>query len=233
MDIHILARGVDWIAVDKPAGLVVHRTSWAADRDVMLTRVRDALGQHVFPVHRLDRPTSGVLLFGLDSEGAHRMKNALEVGTKTYVTLVRGQADALNGVRIDRPLKPEGGGEPKPSSTFFEVLGSSPEPRCSLVLAKPSTGRYHQIRRHLAGRSHPVLGDSSHGDTKLNRRWIANGLPRLLLHCGRIQLPHEDGRLDIRAPVPADMASFLATLPFYATAAALVPELLPAVSSES
>lgn len=227
MDIDILARGVDWIAVDKPAGVVVHRTSWAADRDVMLTRVRDTLGQHVYPIHRLDRPTSGVLLFGLDPDGAHRMKNALEVGTKTYLTLVRGQAESLHGVRIDRPLKPEGGGEPKPSSTFFEVLGSSAEPRCSLVLARPSTGRYHQIRRHLAGRSHPVLGDSSHGDTKLNRVWKANGLPRLLLHCARIQLPHADGRLDLRAPVPPDMAAFLATLPFYDTAAAVVPDLLP------
>jgi tRNA pseudouridine65 synthase len=227
--VEVLASGDDWIAVAKPPGVLVHRSGWAPDRDVMLTRVRDAVGHHVYPVHRLDRPTSGCLLFGLDSEGATRMKAALEAGVKTYVTLVRGQADALHGLRIDRPLKPEGGGEPKPASTFVEVLGSAAEPRCSLVLAKPATGRYHQIRRHLAGRSHPVLGDSSHGDTRCNRDWKARGLPRLLLHCARMELPHPDGRLDLRAPMPPDMAAFLATLPFYGTAASVVPDLLPSV----
>lgn len=227
MELDVLARGEDWIVVDKPAGLMVHRSSMARDREVVLTVLRDQLGQYVYPVHRLDRPTTGCLAFGLSSEGAHRLKNALTAGRKTYLTLVRGQADRHHGTWIERPLKPEGGGEPKDARTWIEVLGSSKEPRCSLVLAKPETGRFHQIRRHLAGVSHPVLGDSSHGDTKCNRAWRTQGLPRLLLHCARLQLPHPDGPLDIRCPPPADMAAFLESLPFYDRAQQVVPSLLP------
>lgn len=227
MHVPVLARGDDWIVVDKPAGLLVHRTAWARDRDVVLTRVRDQLGQRVYPVHRLDRPTSGCLAFGLDPEGARKLQDALTAGRKTYLTLVRGQAHTLHGIRVDRPLKGEGGGEPKEAQTWFEVLGSSRVPRCSLVLARPDTGRYHQIRRHLAGRSHPVLGDSSHGDTRENRRWRERGLPRLLLHCARLDLPHVDGPIRVSCAPPYDMLGFLQALPFYDDASALEPDLLP------
>lgn len=227
MEVPVLARGDDWIVVDKPAGLLVHRSSWARDRDVVLTRLRDQLGQHVYPVHRLDRPTSGCLAFGLDPDGARRLQDALTAGRKTYLTLVRGQADVLHGTTVDRPLSGEGGGEKKEARTWFEVLGSSRDPRCSLVLARPETGRYHQIRRHLAGRSHPVLGDSSHGDTKENRRWKERGLPRLLLHCARLDLPHPDGPIHVHCPPPEDMLEVLRGLPWYDQASTLEPALLP------
>ncbi|MCA9567281.1 MAG: pseudouridylate synthase, partial [Myxococcales bacterium] len=113
MSLTVLARGDDWIVIDKPAGLLVHKSALARDRDVVLTRLRDQLGQHVFPVHRLDRPTTGCLAFGLDSEGARKLQEALQAGQKTYLTLVRGQAEALDGQVIDRPLNGEGGGERK------------------------------------------------------------------------------------------------------------------------
>ncbi len=215
MPLDILAQGDDWIVVDKPAGLLVHRSRWATDRDVVLTRLRDQLGQYVYPVHRLDRPTSGCLAFGLSSEGAHRLQEALQRGQKTYLTLVRGQADPLHQTWIDRPLSGENGGPRKPARTWIEVLGSSPDPRCSLVLARPEQGRYHQIRRHLARASHPLLGDASHGDTRLNRVWRAWGLPRLLLHCVRLELPHPDGPIDVHVPPPLDMLGVLVRLPFW------------------
>jgi len=211
----LLARGVDHVVVDKPAGILVHRTKLSSDTEAMLGRVRDTVGQWVYAVHRLDRATSGCLLFGLSSEGVPYLQQALRDGQKEYLALVRGQADSLHDTVIDRPLKVKN--KLKKAATHIEVLGSSAEPRCSLLRARPLTGRFHQIRRHLAGTGHPILGDSSHGDTRVNRTWREQrGLDRLALHCFRLELPLLEGLSTVRSPIPSSLREVLDALPFTA-----------------
>lgn len=207
---------MDWVVVAKPSGLLVHRSALAADEDVLIDRVRAALGERVHPVHRLDRPTSGALLLARRPDVVPALQDCLTAGRKSYVALVRGRADAVDGTWIERPLAPmDSDGDPKPARTFVRVLGSAPDPRCSLVLAQPATGRTHQVRRHLRGVHHPVLGDSTHGDIRENRAWRPRGLHRLALHCARLELPYVGGPIDVIAPLPDDLASVLASLPFW------------------
>jgi tRNA pseudouridine65 synthase len=208
----VLTRRPDAIVVDKPAGLLVHRTALAPDRDVLLTRVRDAIGQRVWPVHRLDRPTSGAVLLALSADAVGAWQQALGAGQKTYYALVRGQAGRHDGACIDRPLSVDG--RLRDAETHIRVLATRPDPRCSLLEISPRTGRFHQIRRHLAGIGHPVLGDSSHGDTRVNRAWRPKGLHRLALHCARLDLPHPDGHLRVTAPLPPELVGLLETLGF-------------------
>lgn len=169
----------------------------------MVTRLRDHLGVKVFPVHRLDRPTSGCLLFALSPEATRRCQLALEQAEKTYLALVRGHAASLPA-RIDRPLRPPDKVDEVPASTSFEVLARWDDPRCALVAAHPHTGRFHQVRRHLAGAGSPVLLDSSHGDSRIAAFWRARGLARLFLHCARLELPL-DGGVVAESPLPADL----------------------------
>lgn len=183
---------------------------------MLIDRVRAALGEHVHPVHRLDRPTSGALLLARRSDVVPALQDCLTAGRKTYLALVRGQADRVDGTWIDRALAPmEGTADPKPARTFVRVLGSAPDPRCSLVLAQPATGRTHQVRRHLRGLDHPVLGDSTHGDIRENRAWRPRGLHRLALHCARLELPYAGGPIDVVAPLPDDLMTVFGALPFW------------------
>jgi len=146
----------DLVVVNKPSGLLVHR-GWANDDDVAMFRVRDALGAHVYPVHRLDRGTSGALVFARTREAAATLSLAFESGLvdKRYLALVRG-SPAASGT-IDHPI-PKGERGPRvPAVTHFSLVARSSVDRCSLVLARPETGRGHQIRRHLRHGAVPRL----------------------------------------------------------------------------
>jgi tRNA pseudouridine65 synthase len=194
------------IAVAKPSGLAVHRGS-SRERIVALTLVRDLLGRHVHPVHRLDQATSGVLLFALDPEAARRLQEQLAAGAvhKRYLALVRGIAPA-EGV-IDHPIPRDEDGPRVPAVTEYRRLGTFE--RYSLVEAVPRTGRRHQIRRHLKHISHPLIGDVRYGKGEHNRLFRERfGLCRLALHALEIAFAHpDDGRpLRIAAPVPDDLA---------------------------
>jgi tRNA pseudouridine65 synthase len=224
--IAVLAEGPTWLAIDKPAGLLVHRSALAPDTDVLIDRLRLQLDQVVHPVHRLDRPTSGVLLLARTAADVPALQDALRDGRKSYLALVRGRADRAHGTLIDRPLTPEGGGDPKDARTRVEVLASCEDPRCSLVLAQPETGRYHQVRRHLRGLDHPVLGDSTHGDIRQNRVWRERGLLRLALHCARLELVIDGQPMDAIAPLPDDLGDVLRALPLYVLAVERAPHLL-------
>lgn len=202
----LLYRDERLIAVAKPSGLPVHR-GWSRERIVALTLARDRIGRHVYPVHRLDRGTSGVLLFALDPEAARRLQEQLEAGTvdKRYLALVRGITPA-EGV-IDHPLPREEDGPRVPAVTGYRRLGVFE--RYSLVEAVPKTGRRHQIRRHLKHISHPVIGDVRYGKGEHNRLFRERfGLHRLALHALEIGFAHpDDGRpLQLAAPVPEDLA---------------------------
>ncbi|MDV7105028.1 tRNA pseudouridine(65) synthase TruC [Vibrio sp. TH_r3] len=199
------------IAVNKPAGMLVHR-SWLDKHETqfVMQTLRDQIGQHVFPLHRLDRPTSGVLVFALSSATASKMMPmfANHEMTKTYHAIVRGWIE--EGATLDYPLKQEldkiadkfakTDKEPQQAITEYNPLakvevpystGPFPTSRYSLIEMKPKTGRKHQLRRHMAHLRHPIIGDTSHGDGKHNRLFRENYQAcRLLLHASELQFVH-------------------------------------------
>lgn len=199
------------VAVNKPAGMLVHR-SWLDKHETqfVMQTLRDQLGQHVFPLHRLDRPTSGVLVFALSSEVAAKMMPmfANHEMEKTYHAVVRGwieQEDVL-----DYPLKVEldkiadkfarEDKEAQPAVTAYQPLdkvevpystGRFPTSRYCLLEMKPTTGRKHQLRRHMHHLSHPIIGDTTHGDGKHNRLFREHyDCHRLLLHASELRFVH-------------------------------------------
>jgi len=210
--------------VHKPAGWLVHRTPLdKGETRFVLQTLRDQIGQHVWPVHRLDKGTSGVLLFALDADTARLLGQAFESGQglqKTYRAVVRGwPADA--GL-IDHPLKrmPDDMRterlEVQPAQSRFATLRHFELPlpqqgfastRCAEVALEPLTGRRHQLRRHMKHIAHPIIGDATHGKGPLNRD-VAEliGLQRLWLHATRLQLAHPVSAqpLVIEAPLPAE-----------------------------
>lgn len=222
----ILARSEDWVVVAKPSGVVVHRSEMGRERAPLLQQVRDMVGQWVHPVHRLDRGTSGCLLFALRREALPGLVEALRAGEKRYLALVRGHVRSREPVLVDRPVKSSRGVLQEARTRLVPVAGSV-EPRASLVLAQPETGRFHQIRRHLRDLSHPVLGDSTHGDTRVNRAWREGwGLHRLALHCSALDLPLSEGRIRVVCPLPDDLGAVLRRMPWWDEACEALPDLL-------
>ncbi len=202
----ILYRDDDLVIVNKPSGLVVHR-GFATDRVTAMAVVRDQIGRHVFPVHRLDRGTSGALAFALSSEGAAAVGACFEAGqaTKRYLALVRGITPE-EGL-IDHPVPSSPDGPRVPARTRYRRLFAFE--RFSLVEALPETGRLHQIRRHFKHLSHPLVGDVNYGKGDINRLFRERfGLHRLALHALELRLAHpRSGEpVTVRAPLPEDLA---------------------------
>jgi tRNA pseudouridine65 synthase len=209
--VDILYHDEHFVAINKPAGLLVHRS--AIDRHetrFALQMVRDALGQRVYPLHRLDKPTSGVLLFALHEAMAREVMPLFAENRvkKTYLAVVRGftQEDVI----IDYPLREEldkmtdaRARQDKPAQeavTEFHRLAAVELPfpvgryasaRYSLLDVVPQTGRKHQIRRHMKHIFHPILGDTTHGDGKHNQ-FLRDQFQarRLLLHAREMRLVH-------------------------------------------
>ncbi|MGQ3053192.1 MAG: pseudouridine synthase [Roseateles sp.] len=208
MTLAILHLDEHLVAIDKPAGLLVHRTQLAAgEGEAALQLVRDQLGRPVWPAHRLDRGTSGVLLFALSAAVASALGSMFEQAQmhKRYVALVRGWPGADEGV-VDHPLArdpelPSAGQPMLQAQTRWRVLRRIEWPfasdarfastRVALLEAEPLQGRRHQIRRHLKHIAHPILGDATHGKGPLNRAVAAQlGLQRLWLHAQSLSLTH-------------------------------------------
>lgn len=214
------------VAVDKPAGLLVHRTRLSDEQDALLQRLRRRLGRRVYAVHRLDRPTSGVLVFALTLEAARHLSGEFEArrAVKRYLAVVRGWPDAEG--RIDYALADEEASAPahrlpRAAVTGYRRLatvelpvavGRYPTSRYALVRVSPHTGRRHQIRRHLAHIRHPLIGDTTHGEGRHNRLFRESfGLHRLLLHAHELQVRHPDGStLQVAAPLDDDWLRLLA-----------------------
>lgn len=212
------------MAVDKPPGLLVHRTGLdAGETQFALQLLRDQLGRPVWPAHRLDKGTSGVLLFALDADTARRLGQTFEAPDqvqKTYIAAVRGWPPVSGLInhplkRLDDDARP-GRDDVQDAQTRYRTLehyvlplpyGDFPTTRCALVELQPLTGRRHQLRRHLKHIAHPIIGDATHGKGPLNRA-VAGllGRPRLWLHAQRLQLRHPvtGAALDICAPTDAD-----------------------------
>ena len=220
----IIYRDEFLVAINKPSGLLVHRS--AIDRHetrFAMQMLRDQIGQHVFPVHRLDKPTSGVLVFALSAEVAALMGNIFAEHSlqKTYVAIVRGIAPEYH--LLDYPIIEEldkytdknvRNPEPKPAATeFFRLadvalpysVDKYPESRYSLVKCVPQTGRKHQIRRHLKHLSHPIIGDAKHGKGNHNRFFQQTfNAHRLLLAATELRFTHPVMQTELRLIAPLD-----------------------------
>lgn len=191
----------EWfVSVDKPADLLVHRTSISSDRIFLLQMLRDQLGARVYPVHRLDRPTSGVIFFARDKESLAGLSQLFREGEvhKRYLAVVRGYVNE-RGV-IDYPLKNPDTEVIQDAVTEYNPLIRAEIPvgtgryntsRYTLVEVFPKTGRMHQIRRHFAHLRHPVIGDVKHGDGRHNRTFREQyNVHRLMLMASDIAFRH-------------------------------------------
>ncbi len=205
MDWSILWRLGPYLAVDKPADLAVHR-GLAPDAQVLMLQLRDVVGCHVYPAHRLDRPTSGVVLFALNPEAAHVLAAQFAAGTvqKRYLALARGPVPECWST--DHPVPRSEDGPRVDAVTHFRRLWASPVERVAWVEAVPETGRYHQIRRHLKHASHPIIGDVRYGKGDWNRRFRQEyGLSRLALHARAITFEVEGAAQTVQAAVPESL----------------------------
>lgn len=208
------------LAIDKPAGLLSHR-GWAQDRVTALSVARAIAGCWVYPLHRLDRGTSGVLLFALNPGVVPVVQQLFDHRwvAKRYLALVRGIAP--DDVLVDHALAKSKNGPKLESRTRIRRLTPAtghPEHRglwrYSLVEAWPETGRLHQVRRHLKHLGHPIIGDVRYGKSEHNQVFRELGFHRMALHADSLVLPHPrtGQRLEVRAPLEAMMAATLATI---------------------
>jgi tRNA pseudouridine65 synthase len=231
----ILYRDDQLIAINKPSGLLVHRSR--IDRQAQryaLQQLRDQIGQRVYPLHRLDKPTSGVLLFALDPDSARQMMPLFSDGriSKHYLAVVRGYTAETD--TIDYPLREEldkmtdAGVDPeKPAQAAITritrlatvelpvAVGRYSTARYSLLSVMPKTGRRHQIRRHLKHIFHPVIGDTTHGDGRHNRFFRRQlTCRRLLLAATEMVFDHPLTRaaVCIRAPLDREFSTVIDSL---------------------
>lgn len=223
----VLHGGDRFVVIAKPAGVMLHDSALArGESDFLADRLRAQFGQSIFLVHRLDRATSGCLLVAFDREAASALGKAWMAGEvrKTYLAVCRGwPADAA--FTVDHPL--DGGpGKPqkKPAITRFERLATCEldmpssgftTSRYALLRARPETGRFRQIRRHLKHLSHHLIGDTSHGDGRHNRNFRMLGIHRMLLHAESLEFidPATGQPVHVVAPAEGEFARALELFP--------------------
>ena len=220
------------VAINKPAGLLVHRSM--IDRhetQFAIQLLRDQIGQRVYPLHRLDKPTSGVLLFALDPDTARQMGESFSQREteKQYLAVVRGYTQEHEV--IDYPLKEQldkmtdakaqQDKAAQPAVTAYQRLATVEFPfavgryttaRYSLLRLTPQTGRKHQLRRHMKHIFHPIVGDTSHGDGKHNTLFREQfNCHRLLLHAEQLIIdhPHLGERLSLQAGLDEALSSII------------------------
>lgn len=217
------------VAINKPHGLLVHRSPIAADASEFAVQLlRDQLGRKVFPTHRLDRKTSGVLLFALDETTNSLMQQAfMQQGvSKIYKALVRGFTEEKG--TIDYPLTTDEGKTQEAITHYhrletFEIplaFGKHTTSRYSLLELKPETGRMHQLRKHLAHIFHPIIGDRPHGCNKQNRFFLETwNMNKMLLHAEELSIVHPvtQLKLTIRADFSADFVRILENFKNYSS----------------
>lgn len=202
----ILFHDNDLIAIDKPPGYHVHPPEnpqwWAPKNRIVLQILRKQIGKYVYPVHRLDAPTGGVLVFALNKKAASLMCEqfaAADEVVKKYHAIVRGYTQDTG--LIDLPLKSDSSDLMLNAQTTYRTIAKTEfnvavgkrhsSARYSYLEVSPLTGRFHQIRRHLAAMSHPIIGDVQHGDSYHNRFFRRDlQLPGLMLRCQSMTFNH-------------------------------------------
>lgn len=198
--LEIIYKDEDIVAINKPNGLLVHRSRIASrETKFAVQTLRDQLKQDVYLIHRLDRKTSGVLLFALNREIARMLTDQFvdRSVSKRYVAIVRGYFP--ESVTVDYALTNDRGKEQSAVTEFRRLrtteldipLGKHNTSRYSLIEARPRTGRQHQIRKHCSHLRHPIIGDRPYGCSKQNRLFKARwGMMISLLHATELKLKH-------------------------------------------
>jgi tRNA pseudouridine65 synthase len=207
----------DFVAVSKPSGLLVHRDEHHPDAAAALQTVRDQLGRHLYPFHRLDRATSGLLLFGFSRAAAAALQESLAAADahKDYLALLRwpgANRELPDTWLCDRPLHDEKD-VAREARTEFALLERLPH--CALVRCRLFTGRYHQIRRHANHSGRHVLGDTTHGKGRINAAFRSRyDLGRLFLHLEHIRMrhPRTGEPLELHDPLPPELQLVLERL---------------------
>ncbi len=229
MNFDVLFEDEHFVAIVKPAGLLMHRTRISEDTVFLVQLLRDQIGQRVYPVHRLDRATSGALILGKSAAAASKLGEQFmdKSVDKKYICIVRGWVPETG--TIDYALDdPDSGKGRLQAITHFRRIGTSEidaaiglrykTARFSLVEAQLETGRRHQIRKHFAHLNYPVIGDRRHGDVKQNT-YFRNvfGLNRMFLHSQsiRFQHPFTDEAMLIQAEVDEEFTSTLQLLQLF------------------
>ncbi len=222
----IIHQEESFVAINKPHGLLVHRTSIATeDSEFALQILRKQLNQYVYPIHRLDRKTSGVLLFALDKETTAELQLCLQNddSQKRYIAIVRGYFP--DQVDVDYALTNDSG-KTQDAITHFKCIervelpipfGKFETSRYSIIEAKPKTGRMHQIRKHLAHLRYPIIGDRPHGCNKQNKLFLEKwNMKTMLLHAISIDIKHPktEEQLLIEAPFQAEFIRMIGELGF-------------------
>ncbi|MFT7032036.1 MAG: tRNA pseudouridine65 synthase [Cyclobacteriaceae bacterium] len=224
--LEILYKDEHIVAINKPHGLLVHRTKMAKDAtEFALQQLRDQLGQPVYPAHRIDRKTGGILLFALN-DAVNRQLQILFAErkmSKTYLSIVRGFSEDEG--EIDYPLVSESG-KTQESKTTYNTLakaelnvpfGKHSTSRYSLVKVVPETGRMHQIRKHLAHILHPIIADRAHGCNKQNRlfkeKWA---MDTMLLHAWKLSFDHPitSEKIEIKAELQSEFVRMMELMDF-------------------
>lgn len=224
--LEILYQDQHLVAINKPHGLLVHRSPIATNTDTFAVQeLRDQLGRHVYPAHRLDRKTSGVLLFALDKAVLPALQKQFAEHSleKTYWAILRGYAEDYG--TIDYALTNDKG-KTQEAITHYKTLqrteidipfGKHATSRYSLIEAKPVTGRMHQLRKHFAHILHPIIGDRPHGCNKQNKLFLEKWqMGTMLLHAKSLQFEHPitNEPLDLKAGLQSEFQRMLETLEF-------------------
>lgn len=232
ISLSVLYRDDAICVINKPAQMLMHRSPIAtSDTVFVLQCARDQFDRHIWPVHRLDRGTSGALILAFEEEAARRLGCDMMDGLvkKRYCALTRGWIS--QSLLIDHPIKPlidpyvkHQKFDPQDARTLVKPLAQAelpitndrfPTTRVGMVSVELLTGRRHQIRKHMKTISHPILGDATYGKGPINRAMAAHfGVDRLMLHCARLQFRHPmDGRqMDVCAPLDERMGRVVSAL---------------------
>ncbi len=233
--LEILYRDSECVVVNKPAGMLVHRSRInISEKTAVLQVLRDQIGQRVYPVHRLDKPTAGALVFALQTTSARLLADAFVEHRvqKTYLALIRGHVADSGCIDYALSVRNEATDDARTRAdkaaqsarTDYRCIGRIVRPvavgryatsRYSLVLLSPRTGRTHQLRRHMKHIFHPIIGDEKYGDRRHNRAFEqAFGRRRLMLSATelRIPLPTADPEACIVAPIDEDFKGVLSEL---------------------
>ena len=209
MNLEIVYKDKYLVAINKPHGLLVHRSSIAMNTDKYALQIlRDQIGQKVYPVHRLDRKTGGILLFALSREMLSSISALFKESKvkKQYLAIVRGYTPDKD--KINYPLKNTKGKTQEAITNYSTLsrreipyaLEKHPTQRYSLVLAEPETGRMHQLRKHFSHISHPIIADRPYGCNKQNRFFKNEfAMDTMMLHALNLEFdhPHTNSKIKI------------------------------------
>ena len=213
MMIEIIYKNNDYIVIEKPSGLIVHPWSECADKISLLHLLKEQTGKYIYPIHRLDRPVSGVMIFAFSSEAANYIKEKWnDLSTeKIYIGLCKG---VINTAKyISYPLHNQAKTKKQDARTNFWPLESNKH--VTLALFKLETGRYHQIRRHVGAMGNQLIGDTKYGKGNFNRFYRENfNLHRLFLHCCGLKIDLGHGPQLFKSKLPVDLDAVIDKLGF-------------------